>query len=282
MDGDAPSSLWSKFAGLFIGRSEDTLEQAILEAKKEGALDSEAGSMLLSILKLSDMEVQDLMTPRTDIDCLPIGTSVRNVAISIKETGHSRLPIYDLTRDNIVGIVYAKDLIPQLLGADRESLDMPVDSMMRTPYFVPETKCSAELLQDFRARKSHIAIVVDEYGGTSGLITIEDLLEVIVGDIEDEHDAPKEIEIEKISDNEYILSGRSYLEDLETIGLTLTSDEVDTLGGYISLEAGRVPNKEESFQFEGWDFIILEADAKQIHKVIMKRPKSESDTDNDE
>lgn len=269
MDADSHSSLWSKMCSLFSGKSEDHLEQAIREAREDGELKAEEGSMLLSILTLDELQVQDIMTPRTDIDCLPSGTTIRDAAAAIVETGHSRLPIYAETRDNIIGIVHAKDMLSSLMQAETQS--PPVDSIMSEPFFVPETKIASELLQEFRSRKNHLAIVVDEYGGTSGLATIEDLLEVIVGDIEDEHDAPKEEDIVALGDGSYRLSGRAYLEDLEERGMAMESDEVDTIGGYLSLDAGHVPQKGEEFHLNGWTFLIEEADAKQIHSIIAKK-----------
>ena len=190
--------MWSRLFSRFSGRNEDHLEQVIKEARDDGELKAEEGSMLLSILTLDELQVQDIMTPRTDIDCVASGTSVVEVARAITETGHSRLPVYNGTRDNIIGIAYAKDTLEYLVHP--EGHDVSVDRIMRPPFFVPETKISSELLQEFRARKNHLAIVVDEYGGTSGLVTIEDLLEVIVGDIEDEHDAPREEDFRQIGE----------------------------------------------------------------------------------
>jgi len=274
LDGEPRSSLWTRISSLFCGKNEDHLEQAILEARAEGELKAEEGSMLLSILTLDELQVQDIMTPRTDIDCLPAGTSVQEAARAIGETGHSRLPIYRDTRDNIIGIVYAKDMLNFLIQPERHG--EPVDAIMREPFFVPETKISSELLQEFRTRKNHLAIVVDEYGGTSGLATIEDLLEVIVGDIEDEHDAPREEEIRETGPEQYELLGRAYLEDLEPLGIRLESDEVDTIGGYLSLLSGHVPQTGEEFRLGRWLFVVTDADAKQIHKVRAHRDTSDS------
>lgn len=246
-----------------------------MEARNEGELDIAEGSMILSILRLDDVQVQDIMTPRTDFDCVPTGSSVSEVAQCILDTGHSRLPIYKDTRDNIIGIAYAKDLITLLIDPSRHLT--PVDEIMRQPFFVPETKIVSELLQEFRARKNHIAIAVDEYGGTSGLATIEDILEEIVGDIEDEHDTPKEEEIHPLGDSRYALSGRAYLEDLEELGIRLEADEVDTIGGYLCLEAGHVPEVGEVFECDGWRFRVDEADAKQIRRVIVE-PVSQAET----
>ena len=269
MDGESHSSLWSRLSEIFSGKSEDHLAQAIKDASKGGDLDAADGSMLLSILSLDDIQVQDIMIPRTDIDCLNCGTKIIEAAKAIGETGHSRLPVFAETKDNIVGVVYAKDLLGSL--AHPEGHDEPVERIMRKPFFIPETKIAKELLQEFKARKNHMAIVIDEYGGTSGLITIEDLLEVIVGDIEDEHDAPKEEEIREIGPGKYELSGRAFLEDLEELGIGLTSDDVDTIGGYLSLEAGHLPQTGEEFDLADWHFSIIEADVKQIHKVLAEK-----------
>ena len=175
MDGESHSSLWSKLGSLFSGKSsEDHLEQAIREAREDGELKAEESSMLLSILSLDELQVQDIMTPRIDIEALPSGTPILEAAGAIVETGYTRLPIFKETRDNIIGVVHAKDLLGSLTHP--EERNAPVDSIMSQPFFVPETKIASELLQEFRTRKNHLAIVVDEYGGTSGLATIEDLL----------------------------------------------------------------------------------------------------------
>lgn len=275
MDRSTEKNLWSRLLSFFHGRSGDSLEQAILEARDDGELDTEEGSMILSILKFDELQVQDVMIPRTDFDCMPSGSPVSEVASCIVETGHSRLPIYKDTRDNIIGIAYAKDLIALLLEPSKHHT--PIDESMREPFFVPETKPVRELLQEFRTRKNHLAIAIDEYGGTSGLLTIEDVLEEIVGDIEDEHDAPKEEDIHVIGDGCYELSGRAYLEDLVKLGINLEADEVDTIGGYLSLEAGHVPGQGEVFEFDGWKFEVIEADAKQIRKVRVEKLVDEKD-----
>ena len=268
LDRSSDKGLWGWLNRLRNGRlgGDDSLEQAVMEAREEGELDTTEGSMILSILKLDEVHVQDIMTPRTDFDCLPSGSPVIDVVRCILETGHSRLPIYQETRDNIIGIAYAKDLLSLLIEPGKQNT--PVDSIMRPPFFVPETKIVSELLQEFRARKNHIAIAVDEFGGTSGLATIEDILEVIVGDIEDEHDAPKEEEIHAVGESRYEISGRATLEELREIGINLESDEVDTVGGYLCFEAGEVPAVGESFVFANWKFTIKEANLKQIQSVL--------------
>lgn len=256
----------------------DTVEQAIREASEEGELDKEEGSMLLSILTLDELQVQDIMTPRTDIACASSEENIRQVADLIIATGHSRIPIFSDNRDNIIGIVHAKDLLEHVLNP--AEVNRPAADIMRAPFFVPETKNVLDLLQEFRTRKLHLAVILDEYGGTAGLVSIEDVLEQIVGDIEDEHDAPRQEEICLQADGSYLLSGRAFLEDLdEELHLGITSEEVDTIGGYLTHLAGRVPAAGEEFAIGdpvGAVFTVMDSDVKQIHSVRLLLPGAEA------
>ena len=270
MDGgtEGHSTIWSRLSRLFGHDDQESLEKAILEARSDGEVEPYEESMLLGILRFNDLQVQDTMIPRTDIDCVPDDMPLQEVARIIVRSGHSRIPVYKDTRDNIVGILHAKDVLSSLLEQGEDEPSVP--SVMREPFFVPETKSIRTLLQEFRARKQHIAIALDEYGGTSGLITIEDVLEEIVGDIEDEHDAPRQEDIRPLGENVYELTGRALLEDLEDLGVDLDSDEVDTIGGYLSMEAGHVPGPGERFTLRGWTFTVLEADRKLIIRLRME------------
>ena len=270
MDGgtEGHSTIWSRLSRLFGHDDQESLEKAILEARADGEVEPYEESMLLGILRFNDLQVQDTMIPRTDIDCVPDDMPLQEVARIIVRSGHSRIPVYKDTRDNIVGILHAKDVLSSLL--DQGDHAHAVSRVMREPFFVPETKSIRTLLQEFRARKQHIAIALDEYGGTSGLITIEDVLEEIVGDIEDEHDAPRQEDIRPLGENVYELTGRALLEDLEDLGVDLDSDEVDTIGGYLSMEAGHVPGPGERFTLRGWAFTVLEADRKLIIRLRME------------
>ena len=275
MDDGSDSSLWQRLTKVFHSRNEISVENIIRHASEDGELDKEEGTMLLSVLTLDDLQVQGIMTPRTDMACAPHTASTRDLAATIIETGHSRIPIYKETRDYIIGIVHAKDLLKHVL--DKQGQDIPVTRIMREPFFVPETKNVLDLLNEFRLRKAHLAIILDEYGGTAGLITIEDVIEEIVGDIEDEYDAPRGEAITRQPDGSYLIAGRIYLEDLaENLGVHLESEEVDTLGGYLSLIAGRVPKPGESFLLEGRAFTIKEADVKQIHSVLVSDAPGDS------
>lgn len=276
MDQDPVShrSFWEKLARFFGHEPEETLEKAILEARAEGEVEAEEESMLLGILRFNDLQVQDTMIPRTDIDCVPEDTSLEEVAKVIVESGHSRIPVYRETRDNMVGIIHAKDLLASIMDPDKPHT---VSAVMREPFFVPETKSIRTLLQEFRARKLHIAIALDEYGGTAGLITIEDVLEEIVGDIEDEHDAPQEDDIRSVGNNIYELTGRALLEDLQELGVNLESDEVDTIGGYLCMEAGHVPGMGESYTLGGWTFTVIDSDMKLIRLLRMEPARQAGD-----
>jgi len=252
-------------AGLFTRNDDESLEKAILEARADGEVAADESSMLLRVLRLDDMQVSDIMTPRTDCHCIPAGTPLPEAIQLIIASGHSRIPVFRETRDNIVGVVYAKDLLGSLLEPQEDQ--RLIDQIMRPPFFVPETKMVLELLQEFRSRKQHLAVALDEYGGTSGLVTIEDVLEEIVGDIEDEHDAPQAEHIKVVDEKHFELSGRAYLDDLVELGITLTSDEVDTIGGYLSLTAGHVPVAGEEYILNGWKFTVLEAGTKAILRI---------------
>lgn len=263
------ASLWHRLTKLFHGNNVDAVEQAIRDASKEGELDKEEGSMLLSVLTLDELQVQDIMTPRTDIACASDQESIKQLAETIISTGHSRIPIYSGNKDNIVGIVYAKDLLEHMLDSAEQG--RPAISIIRDPFFVPETKNVFDLLQEFRARKLHLAVILDEYGGTAGLVTIEDVLEQIVGDIEDEHDAPRQEEIAPQPDGSYLIAGRADLEDLkESLPISIVCEEVDTLGGYLTHLAGRVPKPGEEFVLEGALFRVVDSDVKQIHRILFR------------
>lgn len=275
-DGSDSSSVWQRLGRLFHGRHADaeSVEQAIRDASEEGELDKEEGSMLLSVLTLDELQVRDIMTPRTDIVCAEDTESIREVAEMIIATGHSRIPVFSGNRDNMIGILHAKDLLEHLLDPDEQ--DKPAAAIMRDSFFVPETKNVLDLLQEFRTRKNHLAIILDEYGGTAGLVSIEDVIEEIVGDIEDEHDTPKEDNFTPQQDGSYLVNGRAYLDDLnDALGIGIESDEVDTIGGYLTHLAGRVPKKDENFvldEQQGVKFTVLDSDAKQIHALRLVLP----------
>ena len=276
MDGGSDSRIWTRITRFFHNKHSDTVEQAIIDASEEGELQKEEGSMLLSVLHLDEMQVQDIMTPRTDVVCAPFTTTVVEIVNLILSSGHSRIPVYRDNRDNIVGVIYAKDLLRHAI--DPSMRDEPVADLLHPPFFVPETKNVLDLLHDFKSSKKHLAVILDEYGGTAGIVTIEDVLEQIVGEIEDEHDAPREEDILVHEDGTATLSGRAHLEDIaEQMGVVIVSDEVDTIGGFLCHLAGRVPQAGESFHIAKTLFTVTEADAKQIRSI---QAESDDNTQN--
>ncbi len=245
------------------------LEEYIRDARDEGEIKGEEVSMLLNILDLGDKHVADIMIPRTDMACAEAKSSVLELAEVIMSLGnHSRIPIYAENKDHIIGIVHAKDLMGSLITG---RLDASVTEMMRRPFFVSESTGLKSLLKAMQVNKNHMAIVQDEYGGVSGLVTMEDILEEIVGDINDEYDALKPDEVQKLEDGSLLVSGRFLLDDLkDRYNIDLDSEQVETIGGYISGLAGRIPAEGEIFKLSGFDATIKEADARQIKQILIQ------------
>lgn len=273
MDEGSDSRLWTTLRRFFSRKGECHLEEAIQEAKDGGELQNDEMSMLLNVLQLDDKQAYEIMIPRTDIICAEIDETVTDVARKFFESGHSRLPIYKETKDQIVGILHCKELLRFFVGDETAPTDLA--SVLRTPYFIPETKNVKDILLDFQTNKQHMAIVLDEYGGTAGLVTLEDVLEEIVGDIEDEYDPPRPEDIQPAEGGSFLVSGRTTLEDLhEECGIRLESEQVETVGGYISEQLGRVPSTGESLDIQGYSFFIKEADVKQIQWVLVSQSTS--------
>ncbi len=232
-------------------------------------LDLEEKDMIKGVVKLSETTVKEVMVPRIDVVLLPIDVSTDELLKTMAECGHSRVPIYRETIDDIVGILYAKDLLRYLIENNREtkSEEINLEKLMRTPYFVPESKRIDSLLKEFKRRKVHIAIVVDEYGGTSGIVCLEDIIEEIVGDIQDEFDNEVE-EIVKISDNTYVCDARVNIEDLNAkLNLNLPEENFDTLGGFVFDLLGKIPVKYEKVKYKNIDFIINNMEGHKIGTV---------------
>ena len=268
MEDNGDSTLWKSIRDFFTSRDENPIEDVIKEAERDGDLAQDVGRILLNVLRLESRQIKEIMQPRPDIVCLEEDASIREVAETIIESGHSRLPVYRDNKDQIIAVVHAKDILPVLLQHDDSATSLA--DLMRPPLWVPETKSVKSMLLEFQGKKMHLAIALDEYGGTSGLITLEDVLEEIVGEIEDEYDTPKPREITVLEDECCLVSGRTLLEDLrDQLEIELSSDFVETLGGFIIEMAGRIPASGETFDIMGYTFQIKEADSKQIHSVLI-------------
>ena len=227
-------------------------------------------------LDLGETIVREIMVPRVDVVAIRADSTVSEAVKVATESGHSRIPAYEGSIDNIIGIVHVKDLLRK---AWEGQWNEPVKAILRPPYFIPETKNAAELLREMQSQKIHMAIVVDEYGGTAGIITLEDLLEEILGEIQDEYDREEPF-IQEIGEGEYILDARVSLEDLEEIiGKELDLEGIDTVGGLVYSSFGRVPEKYARFNFEGFEFEVLSLVGRRVRKVRLRKitPKEGGD-----
>ena len=274
------NSFSSTFSRLFRGRSraltEKELQDAINRSEEEGILNESEGDMLQSIFEFGDTIVREVMVPRTDMVCCPAAATLSDFLELIIRSGHSRVPLFEGSTDKIVGVVYAKDLLRNW-GANDETLTLI--EVMRTPYFIPETKRIDDLLKDFRTRRVHMAIAVDEYGGTSGLITIEDLLEEIVGDIQDEYDL--EIPwLQPQDDGTLLVDARANVEELEEYyDIEIPREKFDTVGGYLFHLLGNVPQKGEKVSDNGLVLMVEDSDERKIEKVRVWRDAEASGTE---
>ncbi|MBM3377605.1 MAG: CBS domain-containing protein [Betaproteobacteria bacterium] len=270
--------LWSRLTGR-TDEKEELLEQ-LREAEAHDVIDADAVSMMEGVLQVSDLAVRDLMVPRAQMDVIDIEQPLQEILEFVIQTAHSRFPVFENKRDNIIGVLLAKDILKVM--AD-ESQD--IRGLLRPAVFVPESKRLNIMLRDFRLNRNHIAMVVDEYGGVSGLITIEDVLEQIVGDIEDEHD------IEEEDDNilpvphlegQFRIRALTPLEQFNAHFESSLSDEsADTIGGFVTDRLGRVPHKEEVVELEGFVFEIQRADARMVHMLLVQRAEvAVEDADN--
>ena len=233
-------------------------------AEEEGVLEEEEGEMIRSIFEFGDTVAREVMVPRIDIEAADSSMSIGQVVDLAVEAGHSRVPIYDGSIDKITGIFYLKDSLRYLRDGRRE---IHVSEIMRPAYFVPESKKVDELLREMQKRRVHLAIVVDEYGGTAGMVTIEDILEEIVGEIQDEFD-PEEVLVEHLSESETIVDATMTLDDVnDALSVQLEEEDVDTLGGYVYAKLGRVPEEGDAVEAGTVRLVVHEVEGNRITRV---------------
>ena len=226
-------------------------------------LNNEEQDMIRGVVELSDTTVKEVMVPRIDVVHLNKDTDPQVLLPQIVECGHSRFPVYDGTIDNIIGILYAKDLLRFLMNNG----PITIDGLVRKPYFVPESMRLDSLLREMKKRRVHIAIAVDEYGGVSGIVCLEDIIEEVIGDIQDEYDNERE-DIIHVGDNVFLCDARVNLEDLnEETQLDLPSEDFDTLGGFVFDLFGKIPVKFEKVHYRDLSFIIQEMDGHKIRTI---------------
>lgn len=245
--------------------SEDEIRRWVEVGQPEGGLEAGERRMIYSIFQFGDTLCREIMVPRIDVLALEVRTPLSQAVNALIESGHSRVPVYDDVIDNVIGVLYAKDLLRwQTNPAEKTSLR----KFLRPAYYVPETKKVDELLGEMQAKGVHIAIVVDEFGGMAGLVTLEDIVEEIVGEIHDEYDQKEEVLVQRVNDDEYLFKARVSLDDFnDALGTDLVSDQTDTLGGVLYAAVGRVPVVGDTLQVEDWLLTVEEVRGRRIGRI---------------
>jgi len=255
---------------------QEEIMSIVEQGRMEGVVDEEEAEMIENVLELSATTAEEIMTPRTDLVAIKVDDDLQTVLDTITKAGHSRIPVYENNIDNIIGLVYAKDLLSHI-GKDIQ--DFKIRDIIRDVYFVPETKPLRILLDEFKNQKLHIAVLLDEYGGTAGIVTIEDILEELVGEIVDEYEEIPPEAINQIDQNTIELDARAYIDDLNNdFELNLPEDEdYDTVGGFVFSHLGYIPKMNETFVYENVKFTIIAAEARKIKKLRIEKIQTDTD-----
>ena len=253
----------------------EELQTIVAISEQRGTLEEDERDMIDSVMEFGDTVVRELMVPRVDMTCLEDTTTLGEAIGQVKDLGFSRLPVYEGDIDHIVGVLYAKDLLKLDPESDR---DRPIRDVVRAPTFMPESKKAGDLLRELQRRRIHIAIAVDEYGGTAGLVTLEDLIEEIVGEIRDEYDKEEPL-LQVLDKKTLIADGVVRLDDLaEELGVAVDGEDVDTLGGYLMDAFGRIPSEGEKVERDGFEFTVEGMEEQRITSVrIVRLPRSDHD-----
>jgi magnesium and cobalt transporter len=250
------------------------LIETLREAQSEGLIDADALSMIEGVFQVGQLCARDILVPRAQIDWIDIGHSLSDIIKNVIEAAHSRFPVFEGSKDNVIGILLAKDLLRHA-----SEKDFQVRDWLRPAVFIPESKRLSVLLRDFKDNRNHLAIVVDEYSGVAGIITIEDVLEQIVGDIEDEHDIDEEADNLIALDNGDIrVKGITELEQFnETLGTHFEVEDIETVAGLVIQHLGRVPKMGELIEIDGIEFEVQRADPRQIHILLARQSNKKVD-----
>jgi putative hemolysin len=250
-------------------KQEEFLEE-LEQHRVEGAVDEEEQEMIENVLELRESTAGEIMTPRTDLVAVEVGGDLPTVLETIRKAGHSRIPVYEENIDNIIGLLYAKDLLDEI-GRDPQQFHLR--DRIREAYFVPETKPIRALLHEFQNQNLHLAVVLDEYGGTAGIVTLEDILEELVGPITDEYEKPPQESVRKIDETTMEVDARMYVDDLnDQYELDLPEDEdYDTVGGFVFSRLGYIPKAGEHFRYEKLEFTIASAEPRRVKRVRIQK-----------
>ncbi|NQZ33452.1 MAG: CBS domain-containing protein [Oceanospirillaceae bacterium] len=270
---EKPRSIFGRIAQAlsFDPKTKQEVLDVIEEAVEDNLLDSEALSIIKGAMQVADLQVRDIMVPRSKMVVVEADQTLKEFLPTIISSAHSRFPVIGKSPDEIIGVLLAKDLLPNLL--DKNETEFTVQDKLRKVTFIPESKRLNILLKEFRATRSHLAIVVDEYGGIAGLITIEDVLEQIVGEIEDEHDAiDDDGNIRPFDDNAYLVKALTELEDFdEYFGTKFNSYQFNTVGGIVTKRFGHLPQKDEEIEIDGFKFKVLSSENRRIRLLQVER-----------
>ncbi len=268
---EGPKHSWLERLSSLLSREPEDREELIEilhAAFEKNLLDADALAMIEGVMQVSEMQVRDIMIPRSQMDVIDITDPPEKFIPFVIEAAHSRFPVIDENKDDIIGILLAKDLLRYYAGED-----FNVRDMLRPAVFIPESKRLNVLLKDFRSNRNHIAIVVDEYGGVAGMVTIEDVLEQIVGDIEDEYDYDEdEDNIFQDTSGRYRIKALTEISDFnEALGTSFSDEEFSTIGGLVISKFGRLPKRGEHIIFDDLKFTVLRADSRRVHSLLLER-----------
>ena len=272
-NGEHPRSWLERLSQAFSGEpsSREELIELLRSAEQRSLLDAEALSIIEGALNVSDMQVREIMVPRSQAVMVRLETPPEEFLPVIIESGHSRFPVVGENPDDVVGILLAKDLLPLALGERNGRFNLR--DLLRPCTAIPESKRLNVLLQEFRATRNHLAVVYDEYGGVSGIVTIEDVLEQIVGDIEDEFDFDEEDFIKKHNESNYIVKALTPIDEFNAVfNAGFSEEEYDTIGGYVTQFFGHLPKRDERVDIDGFHFKVLNADSRRIRLLQLTPP----------
>ncbi len=269
-DSDSGSGSWiGKLTNLFTESVDDTksLINILRQAEQNQIIDADGLSIIEGALQVNDMQVREIMIPRSQVATIDITDSPYDIIPKVIEAGHSRFPVIGESKDDVVGILLAKDLLPLVLDSESR---FNLKDVLRPAIFVPESKRLNVLLKEFRENKNHMAIVIDEYGGLGGVVTIEDVLEQIVGEIEDEYDVDEEDQIKKVDKDSYTVKALTPIEDFNNFFHSkLPDDEYDTIGGLVLDQFRHIPERDETVGIGPYVFKVLNADSRQIRLLLV-------------
>jgi magnesium and cobalt transporter len=275
-DRNEEKSLLGRIAQAFSSepRSREDLQQILQLAMENDIIEEDSLSIIDGAMQVSGMQARDIMVPRPQMVVIKSESTLEEVLQHISVSKHSLYPVIGESPDDILGILLVKDLLPQILSDDRESFD--IRQLLRQSVVVPESKRLNVLLREFRENRNHMAIVIDEYGGVAGLVTIEDVLEEIVGEIEDETDEDEDQFIRRIADDDFFVRALTPIEDFnDYFDVAFSDDEFDTIGGLVMHAFGHMPTRNEITHIEGFEFKVINADQRKIHSLRLRPPGAE-------